>query len=240
MVNRAFTAPVIVSGFPDFWKFALRGALGERASAALVHVSEGEDLGLQPGQADLVVHALGLHWANDPVGQLIQCRRALRPDGLLLCALFGGETLTELRRALLEAEADQTGGASPRVAPMGEIRDLGALMQRAGFALPVADATTQEVSYASPLNLMRDLRDMGEGNALAARLRHFTRRSVLLEAARRYEECCADPAEVGRVLARFEIVVLTGWAPHPSQQQPLSPGSASVALSEALRGKSRH
>jgi SAM-dependent methyltransferase len=175
---------------------------------------------------------MALHWANDPVGQLVQCRRALRPDGLLLALFFGGQTLHELRSALASAEAEVTDGLSPRVLPMGEIRDLGALLQRAGLALPVADSFTQTVSYRDAFHLMRDLRAMGEGNALASRLRRPSRRAVLLRAAQIYAEAHAGPD--GRIPATFEILCLTGWATHDSQQKPMRPGSAQARLADAL------
>jgi SAM-dependent methyltransferase len=198
-------------------------------------VPDDEVLDLAPGAHDLIVHALALHWADDPVGQLVQARRALRPDGLLIAVTLGGQTLTELRQALATAEARRRGGLSPRVAPMGEIRDLGALLQRAGFALPVADGFTRRVSYASPLHLMHDLRAMGETNALADRERRFTARSVLWEAAAIYADAFPDPdAPDGRVTATFDFVCLTGWAPGPDQPQPLRPGSATTRLADAL------
>jgi SAM-dependent methyltransferase len=202
-VNRTFTAPAIVTGLPDFWR-------GHWPDATIV--PDDEVLGLQPGGNDLVIHALSLHWANDPVGQLVQCRHALRPDGLLIAALFGGQTLHELRAALAGAEAQITGGLSPRVAPMGEIRDLGALLQRAGLALPVADAMPLTVSYTGLPALMQDLRAMGEGNALAARLRRPTRRAVFQQAERIYHTAFGTPD--GRITATFDIVTLTGWATH--------------------------
>lgn len=222
-VNRSFTAPAVVTGFPALWQDVLPGA---------VVVADDEVLALQPGAHDLVIHALSLHWANDPVGQLVQARRALRPDGLFLCLMFGGQTLHELRAALAQAEAEVTGGLSPRVLPMGEIRDLGALMQRAGLALPVADGFTRRVTYRDALHLMRDLRAMGEGNALAARLRHPTRRDVLARAAAIYAESFGLPD--GRIPATFEIIALTGWAPDDSQPKPLRPGSAAHRLADAL------
>lgn len=221
-VNRSFTDAVVVTPFPQLWP-------GFRT------VSDAEVLDLQPASQDLVVHALCLHWADDPVGQIVQARRALRPDGLFLCATFGGQTLHELRAVLAEAEAAISGGLSPRVLPMGEIRDLGGLVQRAGLALPVADTDTRTVRYRDALHLMHDLRAMGETSALAARPRRFTRRAVLLDAAVRYHAAFAD-AE-GRIPATFDIVWLTGWAPADSQQQPLRPGSATHSLAEALRPK---
>lgn len=222
-VNRRFTAPAIVTGFPEIWREMLPGA----------RVTPDSDrIGLEEGAHDLIVHAMSLHWANDPVGQLVQCRRALKPDGLCLAVLPGGRTLQELRASLAEAEALVSGGLSPRVVPMGEIRDLGALMQRAGFAQPVADSIVQTVEYRSFPSLLTDLRASGETNALAARLRRFTRRSVLAEAGRIYESSYGT-AE-GRLRATVELVVLTGWAPHESQQKPLRPGSAKARLADAL------
>ncbi|MCC1493106.1 SAM-dependent methyltransferase [Cognatishimia sp. F0-27] len=223
MVNRTFTGPAVVTPFSEVWQDFLPGAR---------IIADTETLALERGGHDLVIHALALHWANDPVGQLIQCRHALRPDGLLLTLCFGGQTLQELRAALGQAEIEVTGGLSPRIAPMGEIRDLGALLQRAGFALPVADSWPLTVRYASALHLMRDLRAMGETNALDARLRQPTRRAVLLRAAELYAETYAG--EDGRIPASFEIITLTGWAPDASQPQPLRPGSATARLADAL------
>lgn len=222
-VNRRFTQPAVITGAPDFWRRAFPGA---------AIVADDEVLDLAEGAHDLVVDALTLHWADDPVGRLIQARRALRPDGLFLAVLFGGRSLHELRAALAEAEVRLCGGLSPRVVPMGEIRDLGGLLQRAGLALPVADSVSLRVSYDSVLHLMRDLRAMGEGNALASRRRAFAPRRLFAEAARLYAEAFAMPD--GRIPATVEMVFLTGWAPDPSQPQPLRPGSARRSLAEAL------
>jgi SAM-dependent methyltransferase len=223
MVNRTFTTPAIVTPFAQVW-------YGAFESARIVE--DDPVLKLDEGAHDLVIHAMALHWADDPVGQLIQCRRALRPDGLLLVLGLGGQTLQELRAALGQAEIEVTGGLSPRIAPMGEIRDLGALLQRAGLALPVADSWALRAEYDNALHLMRDLRAMGETNALHARLRRPTRRTVLMRAAELYAENYAT--ESGRVSATFEIITLTGWAPDASQPQPLRPGSASARLADAL------
>jgi SAM-dependent methyltransferase len=221
-VNRRFTDIAVVTGHPAVWR--------ERFPQA--HIVPDDDLlDLTPGAHDLVIHALGLHWANDPVGQLVQARRALRPDGLLLCASFGGRTLAELRVALAEAEVALSGGLSPRVLPMGEIRDLGALLQRAGLALPVADSVLQTVTYESPMALLRDLRAMGETNAMTDRARRTPKR-LFAEAERVYSS--TFPAEGHRVRATFELVFLTGWAPDESQQKPLRPGSAKARLADAL------
>lgn len=223
VVNKSFTAPAVVTGFPQFWH--------SRMPEAHI-VSDDEVLTLDPGAHDLVVHALCLHWANDPVGQLIQARRALRPDGLLLVALFGGATLSELRSALAQAEAEISGGLSPRVLPMAEIRDLGGLMQRAGLTLPVADTLPLTTSYANPMALMRELRGMGESNAMSARRKTLSRRNVLLRACDIYSQ--AFGTADGRIPATFEMIFLTGWAPDASQPQPLRPGSASARLADAL------
>ena len=222
LVNRTFTEPAIVTPWPDLWQ--------ARMPAAKI-VDDSETLGLEPESHDLVIHALCLHWANDPVGQLIQARRALRPDGLLLATLFGGQTLVELRAVMAEAEAELTGGLSPRVAPMAEIRDLGGLLQRAGFALPVADSLTQTVTYGSATALMQDLRAMGENNALAQRQRRFARRGLMDRVDHRYADAFAKD---GRIPATFEIISLAGWAPSASQPQPLRPGSAAQRLADAL------
>jgi SAM-dependent methyltransferase len=221
-VNRAFTAPAVVTSWPQVWEGRLPGAR---------IVPDDDRLDLSPGAHDCVIHALALHWANDPVGQLIQCARALRPDGLLLAALFGGQTLASLRSALAEAEAAETGGLSPRVLPMADIRDAGGLLARAGLALPVADSLAQTVLYGSAAALLADLRAMGEANAMAARLRHPTRRGVLTRALAALD---ATRGSDGRLAVPFEIVVLTGWAPDLSQPKPLRPGSARQGLAEAL------
>jgi malonyl-ACP O-methyltransferase BioC len=202
---------------------------GVRSFAA---VADEEALPFAPGTFDLVVSALALHWTNDLPGALVQIRRALKPDGLFLGALFGADTLQELRRALTEAELDVAGGASPRVAPFADVRDLGTLLQRAGFALPVVDVDTIAVSYADPLRLMRDLRGMGEANAVAARHGRFARRELFAAAAERYLRTHAGPD--GRVPVTFQVVFLTAWSPHPDQQRPLKPGSATTSLAQAL------
>ncbi len=222
-VNRTFKSIAIVTGFPDFW--------AARYTDATI-VADDDTLALEPAAHDLILHCMCLHWANDPVGQLVQCRHTLRPDGLLLCAFLGGQTLHELRASLAEAEAAITGGLSPRIAPMGEIRDLGGLLQRAGFALPVADAAPLTASYANAFHLMHDLRKMGENNALTDRIKHPTRRNVLTEAASIYAASFSN--DDGRVNATFEIITLTGWAPSDTQQQPLRPGSATARLADAL------
>lgn len=181
---------------------------------------------------DLVVSGLALQHVNDLPGTLLQIRRALKPDGLFLASLLGGSTLSELGAAWLAAEAEITGGASPRVSPAIDLRDLGSLLQRAGFALPVVDSDVVQVAYASPLTLMRDIKAMGASNVLNARRRALTRRDVLARAAQIYKDRHARGD--GRVLATFEILTITAWAPDPSQQKPLRPGSAAVRLADAL------
>lgn len=223
MVNKSFQTPGIVSPFVDLWQNRLSGA---------VVVGDADTLPLAQNQHDLVIHSLGLHWANDPVGQLIQCRRALKPDGLLLATALGGQTLHELRACLAEAEVAVSGGLSPRVAPMGEVRDLGALLQRAGLALPVADTVPLTVQYTSMRHLMHDLRQMGEANALSTRLRQPTPRALFQTASEIYADTFPSPD--GGILATFELIVLTGWAPADSQPQPLRPGSAQARLADAL------
>lgn len=223
MVNKSFMAPALITGFPEFWQ--------ARFPQAQV-IADDDRLALEPGTCDLVIHALCLHWASDPVGQLIQMRRALRPDGLMLAVLFGGGTLSQLRAALAQAESEVTGGHSPRVLPMAEIRDLGGLLQRAGLALPVADSLTLTTSHADPLALMRDLRAMGESNAMTHRTRGFTQRRVLERACEIYAESFGTGD--GRIPAGFELIFLTGWAPDAGQPQPLRPGSAAARLADAL------
>ncbi|WP_290688911.1 MULTISPECIES: SAM-dependent methyltransferase [unclassified Haematobacter] len=221
-VNRRFTNPAIVTAFPEAW----------HAFPNARFVADEEVLDLEEGAHDLLIHDLALHWSADPVGQLVQARRALRPDGLFLGALFAGQTLSELRAALAEAEVALTGGLSPRVAPMGEIRDLGGLLYRAGLALPVADGVKLTVTYGDLMALFRDLRAMAETNALAARRKTMPPRMLFPTAAEIYGRTYALPD--GRLPATFEIVYLTGWAPDASQQQPLRPGTAIQRLEDAL------
>ncbi len=200
-------------------------------------VGDEEALPLAPGSIDLFASALALQWTNDLPGALIQIRAALRPDGLLLAAMTGGSTLAELREALTAAESELRGGASPRVMPAADVRDLGALLQRAGFALPVADREVLTVRYDSAFDLFRDLRAMGAANALPERERRPAGRGLFLRAAEIYAERFSDPD--GRIRATFEIVSLSGWAPHESQQQPAKRGSGKVSLAEALATRKR-
>ncbi|MPZ38929.1 MAG: methyltransferase domain-containing protein [Rhizobiales bacterium] len=202
---------------------------------ALAVVADEEMLPFRDASLDLVISALSLQFANDLPGVLVQIRRALRPDGLLLAALPGGDTLTELRQAFAEAEAEIEDGISPRVAPFADLRELGALLQRAGFALPVTDVDRVTVRYSSPIALMHDLRRMGATNVLTERRRKPPRRATMMRMIEIYGERFADSD--GRVRATFEIVWLSGWAPHESQQQPLKPGSAQHRLADALGTK---
>lgn len=202
-----------------------------------IRAEDFEAVPLEPQSLNLVLAPLGLHLANDLPGSLIRIRRALKPDGLFLAAIPATGTLAELNDILLETETRLYGGASPRVAPFGDVRSIGALLQRAGFALPVADVETYTVRYESLFGLMRDLRGFGMTNALANRSRRPVSRAFFLEAARLYAERHGDPD--GRIRATYSIVYLSGWAPHESQPRPLKPGSAKVRLADALKaGKS--
>ena len=194
---------------------------------------ESEPLSLAPEALDLAVSALAFQFVNDLPGVLAQVRRALKPDGLLLAAMLGGDTLTELRQSFAAAEAECEGGASPRVIPFADLRDVGALLQRAGFALPVTDVDRIVVRYDSAFALMQDLRRMGATNILVERRRMPTRRATLLRMAQIYGERFADPD--GRIRATFDVIWLSGWAPHESQQKPLKPGSAKASLAEAVK-----
>lgn len=202
------------------------------AHAADTKTAGPETLGLEPQGLDLAVSLMTLHDVNDTPGLLAQIRHALRPDGLFLGAMAGAGTLAELRESLLAAETEITGGAAPRVHPFADVRTAGALLQRAGFALPVTDFETLTVRYADAFALMRDLRAMGATNALVRRSRKPLGRGVLARAAEIYAERFSDPD--GRIRATFSIVWMSGWAPDPSQQKPLKPGSASHSLAEIL------
>jgi SAM-dependent methyltransferase len=204
--------------------------LRDRRAGGLV--LDSESLPFADGNFDLIVSLLDLHGVNDLPGTLVQLRRLLRPDGLLVATLIGGTSLNELSYAFASAESELKGGASPRVAPMIDIRDLGHLLQRAGFALPVTDLDRLSLNYASPLALMRELRSLGLGNALVARSRHPLGRSVLRRAIETYAR--GATAGDGRVAATIEILTATAWSPDPSQQQPLKPGSARAKLADAL------
>lgn len=222
-VNKSFTSPALVGHvtqplaqyFPDS-----------------VTVVDDERLSLRPAQHDLLIHAFGLHWADDPIGQMVQSRLALVPDGLFIGVMFAGDTLNELRTALAETEIKLSKGLSPRIVPMADLRELGSLLQRAGFALPVADSRKITVRYPNLNALMHDLRGMGESNALIDRRKTIPKRTFFAETEVFYREHFAD--DEGYLRATFELVYLTGWAPSESQQKPLQPGSAKSRLADAL------
>ncbi|MEX6506415.1 methyltransferase domain-containing protein [Jiella sp. M17.18] len=202
----------------------------------LAVVADEEALPLADDSVDLIVSTLSLQLVNDTPGVLVQIRRALKPDGLFLCAFLGGETLNELRAALFAAEAELYGGISPRVAPFADIRDAGALLQRAGFALPVTDTDRTIVRYDNLFALMADIRSMGMANMLVQRSTRPVSRRLFLRAAEIYAERYADPD--GRIRATFDVISMSGWKPHESQQKPLRPGSARASLADALKDRS--
>lgn len=221
-VNKSYIAPILVGHATEPFRKRFPGA---------PVAGDTEKLAILPNTHDLLVHAFGLHWADDPVGQLVQSRLALKPDGLFLGVMFGGSTLQELRAALAETETRLSGGLSPRVLPMADLRDLGGLLQRAGFALPVADGRKLTVRYPDLPTLVRDLRGMGETNALISRHRQMVPRHFFSTLSEVYQ---SHFSQDGYLIATFELVFLTGWAPDASQPQPLRPGSAKTRLSEAL------
>ncbi|TAK47454.1 MAG: methyltransferase domain-containing protein [Xanthobacteraceae bacterium] len=233
-VLRGFSAAADIGTPSDH----LRAALADRVPAiATVEIAADEALQLAPESLDLAVSALALQFVNDLPGVLAQVRRALRPDGLFLAVMGGGDTLTELRQSLAAAEAELEGGISPRVAPFADVRDMGGLIQRAGFALPVVDVERFVVRYDNAIALMHDLRRMGATNVLIERSRKALRRATLMRAAQVYAERFADAD--GRVRATFDLIWLSGWAPHESQQRPLKPGSAQMRLADAMKTKDR-
>lgn len=219
-------------------RFVVRAAPFLGALSGEMLVADEELLPFAPESFDLVVCGLNLQFVNDLPGVLAQIRRILAPDGLFLAAMAGGQSLRELRICLARAQEEIEGGASPRVAPFTDLRDLGGLLQRAGLALPVADCDSFVVRYASAFDLMRDLRAMGATNMLIAGARRPLRRDVLFRASELYQELFADAD--GKIRATFEIIWASGWAPHESQQKPLAPGSAQAKLSAALGDKSEN
>ena len=235
-VLREFKSAADIGTPGDQLRNALAGRFGQLARVDLPDI-ESEPLVLQPQSLDLAVSALAFQFVNDLPGVLAQIRRALKPDGLLLAAMIGGDTLTELRQSFAVAEAELEGGVSPRVAPFADLRDVGSLLQRAGFALPVTDVERIVVRYDNALALMSDLRRMGATNVLVERRRTPTRRATLLRMAQIYAERFADPD--GRIRATFDVIWSSGWAPHESQQKPLKPGSAKASLAEAVRRPKR-
>ncbi|MBX3455753.1 methyltransferase domain-containing protein [Ferrovibrio sp.] len=238
-IRREFPLALLQGASPDWLQPLLAGRFGiqrlvgmDMAPTGQQLVADEDLLPLAEGRFDLALCLLNLHWVNDLPGALVQLRRALKPDGLLLAALFGGDTLTELRQSWLAAESELEGGAGPHVSPMVATYDGAALLQRTGFALPVADAERITVTFRDPFALMRDLRGMGEANAVLGRRKGFTRRASLLRMAEIYAERFGLPD--GRIPATFEVVMLTGWSPDASQQQPLRPGEAKLRLADAL------
>jgi SAM-dependent methyltransferase len=222
----------------DIWTpgDALRKQLGDPFKS-FTHIGLQDEaqevLPFRPEQLDLAISALAFQFVNDLPGVLAQIRRALKPDGLLLAAMIGGDTLNELRQCFAAAEAELEGGVSPRVAPFADLRDIGSLLQRAGLALPVTDVDRVVVRYASAFALMADLRRMGATNVLRERRRLPTRRATMLRMAQIYAKRFADPD--GRIRATFDVIWLSGWAPHDSQPKPLRPGSATASLEEAVK-----
>lgn len=241
-VNRTFLRALDLGSRAEAFA-ALRGCAaswvrtthGVAAAQEACVIADEELLPFAPESFDLIVSVLSLHAANDLPGALLQIRRALKPDGIFLAALFGGETLSELRQAFAAGEANASGGVSPRVSPFADVRDLGGLLQRAGFALPVADVERTIVRYRDLGTLFADLRALGETNVLRERRRTFLSRRALASVTEEYAARFADPD--GRFRASFDIVYLTGWAPHESQQKPLAPGSAKARLADALGTK---
>jgi SAM-dependent methyltransferase len=228
----------------DIWTptEALKHRLSRNLRQPVTRIASPEDVRqevvrLAPGSLDLALSALAFQFVNDLPGVLAQIRRALKPDGLLLAAMIGGDTLTELRQSFAAAEAECEGGVSPRVAPFADLRDIGSLLQRAGLALPVTDVDRITVRYGNAFALMADLRRMGATNVLVERRRTLTRRATLLRMAAIYAERFADGD--GRIRATFDIIWLSGWAPHESQQKPLKPGSAKASLEEAVKKLSK-
>ncbi len=241
-IPRPFVRALALGGGGLFSEEArARGALSARIGE-IIEADVGSGIEVDPehlpfaeASFDLIVSPLALHTVNDLPGALIQIRRALKPDGLMLAALFGGATLNELRLSLIAAESELTGGAGPRVAPFTSLQDVAALLQRAGFALPAADRDIVIVRYGEPMRLLADLRAMGETSALAQRNPQALSRRILARAFEIYRERFSD--DDARVRASFEILTATGWAPHASQQQPLKPGSARARLADALKTK---
>ncbi|ODT68117.1 MAG: hypothetical protein ABS75_21700 [Pelagibacterium sp. SCN 63-23] len=229
---RAFSSAILIGPDATTLPDTLFTAAGPVVVTRVEAFSEDEFPAIPAGEHDLIVSLLHLQAVNDVPGHLARLRRLLKPDGLLMAAFLGGESLTELREAFLGADTLISGGASARVAPMAQVRDAGALLQRAGFALPVADVETHIVRYANPLALMGELKTLGAANPLADRPRRFATRTLLAAAAEAYAAAEADPD--GRIRATLEIIWLAGWVPHESQQQPLRPGSATVSMKDLL------
>jgi len=231
-VNRRFDLSCLIAAEPGAIAQRLKEA-GQVKEIETLLPSTNDDLGLPRERYDAVFSVLDLQSVNDVPGALIQMRRALKPDGLLLACLFAGDTLTELRQSWLAAESAIMGGASPRVAPMIDVRELGGLLQRAGLALPVADLDRTIVRYADAIALIHEIRELGLSNTLTGRSRSFTSRMLMAAAVNHYQQSFSDPDS--RIRATVDVAWLTGWAPHDSQQQPLKPGSAKARLADALK-----
>ena len=222
-------------GIETFYQSDISARYAQRAHASngkATLVADEEFLPFAEGSLDLILSNLSLHWVNDLPGMVLQARRALKPDGLLLACMLGGDTLRDLREALMTAEAEEEGGVSPRVSPFVDVKDAGALLQRSGFALPVVDADDITIDYPDALKLMRDLSGMGESNLIAKRSKKFTKRSTLARAAAIYHERHARAD--GRIHAKFQVIYLTAWAPDESQPKPLRRGSGQVSLVDFL------
>ena len=231
-VNRRFTRSLLIAAEPEAIAARLKDG-GQVEEVEFRTPSAGDDLGLPLARYDALFSVLDLQTVNDVPGALIQMRRALKPDGLLLACLFAGDTLTELRQSWLAAEAAVTGGVSPRVSPMIDVRELGGLLQRAGLALPVADLDRTMVRYADAVALIHEIRELGLSNMLMGRSKTPVSRRLMAAAINHYQQNFADAD--GRVRATVEVAWITGWAPHESQQQPLKPGSAKARLADALK-----
>ncbi len=232
----AYAAGLVAEKLMDVTRtFARAHISGDALGQVLAALPPGKVTPAAEGPFDLIISLLELHAANDPIGAMIEARERLAPDGLFIAVMFGAGTLAELRTVLGEAEIETAGGLSPRIFPFADVRDAGSLLQRAGFALPVADLDKLIVRYAEPMKLLTDLRGAGESNTLAERRRAFLRRDTLLRAMALYRDRFAEAD--GRVPATFQFLTMTGWRPHESQQQPLKPGSGAVSLTEALKRK---
>lgn len=219
-------------------KFIIRQDLSRNflmSGGGIAVQADEEFLPYKPGSLDLVLSNLSLHWVNDLPGCLAQIKQTLKPDGLFLSAMLGGDTLTELRQCLMEAEINISGGASPRISPFVDVRDAGSLLQRAGFALPVVDTDRITVTYENAFKLMQELKNMGEGNILTKRSQGLTSPRIMMECAKIYHEKFADHR--GRITVTFDIIYMMGWSPHESQQQPLKPGQGKVSMTDVFGKK---
>jgi SAM-dependent methyltransferase len=238
-INRSF-GTIVCHGAPNASQIIANDAIATDAAISPISgtgvILDEAALPFAPGGLDLYASILSLHATNDLPGALTQIRHALKPDGLFVAAMFGGKTLAELRTCLADAELETTGGVSPRIFPFADVRDMGSLLQRAGFSLPVTDSEEVNVSYRQPIRLLQDLRAMAETNVLVERRKTFLGRRTLFRALELYTQRHAQAD--GTFRATFEIVYLTGWAPHESQQKPLRPGSARMNLADAIKSSS--